>query len=79
MKTSVTLTFVIILNFYRPAFSEEVSHKEDIKTGAKTTLVSAALTDVIGAMPGQKSSNLTERHPKTRLKKCLILIHLRDL
>jgi hypothetical protein len=64
MKTCTPLTLVIILNFYSPAFAEEVSHKEGIKTGAETIVNGAALIGVVGAMSGQKSNTGTERHPK---------------
>ena len=60
MKTLISLISLVVTAFIFPAFAEESSNKEGIKTGAETVVNGAALIGITGAMTNGRPSNSYE-------------------
>ena len=60
MKTLISLISPVVIAFIVPAFAEESSNKEGIKTGAETVVNGAALIGITGAMTDGRPSNSYE-------------------
>ena len=60
MKTLLSFTCLALTAIIVPAFAEEPSNKQGIKTGAETVVNGAALIGITGAMTGSKPSNSYE-------------------
>lgn len=60
MKTLISLISPVVIAFIVPAFAEESSNKEGIKTGDETVVNGAALIGITGAMTNGRPSNSYE-------------------
>jgi hypothetical protein len=65
MKPIILISLNIFLNFLTPAFAEDISHKEGIKTGAETVINGTALMGIVGAISGEQSNTNNMQHQKT--------------
>ena len=54
MKTLLSFTCLALTDIIVPAFTEEPSNKQGIKTGAETVVNGAALIGVVGSMSEPK-------------------------